>query len=290
MKGLGFCLLFAATTVIAQSSAGSGYTGYNLALEGDEDSVIYSSDETRTNVSSVPPPDVFLNATVHVTEIDLTVSNLTAQINLDAQVLSLLTFNAGVDLSIDRVSLLIQNVNAKVVLEARLHNLMLMINDTLNSLDLNPILATLGQDVGSIVNSTVGAVGGLASSAASSVSKRSYDLSHNILYSVNDYSGNTHTNRILTQTGSIVDESLDNDGNVHSQRVIGSYAKDMTFNGYNQSAVVNGQTAHELEYVYAPIHGLSIVSAIYVDDGGNVIATQVLSESSAGGSSTVGDL
>jgi hypothetical protein len=36
-----------------------------------------------------------------------------------------------------------------------------MISDVLDSLDLQPILATLGQDIGDIVNTTVGAVGGL---------------------------------------------------------------------------------------------------------------------------------
>lgn len=53
--------------------------------------------------------------------------NLTAKINLDAQILQLLSFNAGVDLSIARVNLLIQNVTARVLLEARLANLVLMI-------------------------------------------------------------------------------------------------------------------------------------------------------------------
>lgn len=64
---------------------------------------------------------------MHVGEISIDVQNLTAKINLDAQVLQLLQFNAGVDLSISRVRLLIQNVTAKVVLEARLANLVLMI-------------------------------------------------------------------------------------------------------------------------------------------------------------------
>ena len=66
-------------------------------------------------------------ASVSVGEIHIEVQNLTAKINLDAQVLQLLSFNAGVDLSIQRVNLLIQNVTAKVLLEARLANLVLMI-------------------------------------------------------------------------------------------------------------------------------------------------------------------
>lgn len=284
-----FLLLSLTTSVNAQSTAAttSGYVGYDLTLTGDPDSAVYDTASTPANVSTTnPPPDVFLNATVHVGEIDLLVSNLTAEINLSAQVLSLLSFNAGVDVSIDRVNLLIQNVSAHVLLEARLENLVLMINDTLSSIDLNPIIATLGQDVGTIVNDTVGAVAG----AASTLLPRSFDLAHNILYSINDYSGNTHTNRILTQTGSIVDQSLDNDGNVHSSTVVGSFLTDMTFNGFNHSVVRDGQVVSELEYVYTPFSGLSVVSAVFINATDAVVGTQVLSESSAGGSSTIGDL
>jgi hypothetical protein len=288
ISGFVFPVLLIARFISAQSSTSSGYTGYSLSLSGDPDSVIYSTSSTPANVSTtVPEPDVYLNATVHVGEIDLAVSNLTAKVNLGAQVLQLLQFNAGVDLSIDRVSLVIANVTAKVLLEARLENLVLMINDTLNSLDLNPVLATLGQDVGNIVNNTVGGLTG-GTSQSSTLVARSYELTNNILYSINDYSGNTHTNRILTQTGSIIDQLLDNDGNARGQQVIGSYLSDMTFNGYNHSVVINDEVAQELEYVYTPFNGLSVVSAIYVNPAGTVVAAQVLSESGGGGSSTVG--
>src|SRR4051812_28394221 len=179
------CFLIA-NFISAQSSSDSGYIGYSLAAEGDPESVVYATNSTTPNVSTTNPiPDVFLNASVHVGEISLVVENITAKINLQADVLQLLSFKAGVTASIDRVSLLIQNVNAKVLLEARLSNLVLMIGDVLDSLDLNPVLATLGQDLGSIVNTTVGAVSG----ATSAVEARSYNLIHNILYSINDYSG-----------------------------------------------------------------------------------------------------
>ncbi|TKA81042.1 hypothetical protein B0A49_04431 [Cryomyces minteri] len=278
--------------VSAQSSTSSGYTGYNLSISDNTDSLIYSTASTPANESTtVPEPDVYLNATVNVGELDLAVSNLTAKINLDAQVLKLLQFNAGVTLSIDRVSLLLQNVSAKVLLEARLENLVLMINDTLNSLDLNPILATLGQNVGTIANGTAGAVSGIAgaaSGATSTVARRSYELANNILYSINDYGGNTHTKRILEQSGSIIDQSVDNNGNIHGQQAVGSYLQDMTFNGYNESVIVGGQEVRELEYVYTPYSGLSVISAIYTNAAGAVVGAQVLSESRGGGSSAVG--
>jgi hypothetical protein len=288
--------LFFSTPAFSQSSSaaapsGAGYVGYSLVSTGDPDSVVYETDETSTNVSTTnPPPDVFLNATVNVSEIDLTVSNLTAKINVDAEVLSLLSFNAGVTASIDRVSLVIKKVQAKVVLEARLENLVLMITDVLNSLDLNPVLATLGQDIGKIANDTVGAVGGLTGTGSTStLTPRSYNLDHNILYSINDYSGQTHTNRVLEQDGSIVDEFLNNDGHTTGQQVVGYYTRDKTITGYNQSIVRNGQTDRELQYAYNPFLGLTVISAVFLDATGAVAGTQVLSESSAGGSSTVGE-
>lgn len=274
-----FLVLSTATLISAQ------YTGYSLTSSGDPGSVVYSTSSTPANVSADPAPDVFLNATVHVGEIDISVSNLTAKLNLDAQVLQLLSFNAGVDLSIDRVSLLLADVDASVQLEVRLENLVRMINDTLDSLDLNPILANVGQAVGDIANGTVG---GLVGEAIPSIAPRSFELENNILYSVNDYSGNTHTNRILAQDGSIVDQSLDNDGNVYSQQVVGSYERDMAFVEDNEGKIVNGQAVRELEYVYKPFDGLSAVCAIYVDAAGAVVGTQVLSESRGGGSSTMG--
>lgn len=292
-------LLSAVSTINAQtiSSSDSGYAGYTLGLTGDSDSTVYETEDTVTTNSSVtvPAPDVFLNASLHVGEIDITVSDLSAKINLDAEVLSLLSFNAGVNVSITSVNLLIQNVTAKVLLEARLANLATMISDVLDSIDLNPVIASLSSGVSDVASGVGSALSGSTSSTSSSsttssnLTARSYDVANNILYSVNDYSGNTHTNRILEQDGSIVDQYLDNNGKVHGQKLIGTYAQDMTFTGYNQSTVVQGVSARVLEYIYSPYYGLSIISAISVDAANKVVSARVLSESSAGGSSTIGN-
>jgi hypothetical protein len=284
-----FCTLFAFVSSQTLSSS-DGYTGYSLSVTGDDDSTVYDTDDTDTATGALTgPPDVFLYASVFVGEIDLTVSNLTAKINLDAQVLSLLTFNAGVDLSINRVQLLIQNVSAKVELEARLENLVRMINDTLNSIDLNPIIATLGSDVGTLVNDTLGGVDSstTSSSSSSNLTARSFELAQGILYSVNDYSGNTHTNRVLDQAGNLVDQSLHNDGVVYASKIVGSYWHDMAFTGNERSVVLNGENVRELEYSYTPFAGLIARAAIFLDTHSNVVATRVLSEVEGGGTSTI---
>lgn len=215
------------------------------------------------------------------------------QINLDAQVLQLLSFNAGVNLGIDQVKLTIQNVTAKVLLEARLSNLVLMINDTLSSIDLNPIIAELGSGLGQIINDTGSLVGGLTGESTNS--KRSldlmqFDILNNILYSINDYSGNTHTNRILSQTGDIVEQKLDNDGNVLSQTTVGNYKNDMQFNGFNQTVTYKGQEVSEVEYTYEPFPGLIAISGIFLDKStGAVVGAQLIAEARGGGTSTIED-
>ncbi|KAH7120765.1 hypothetical protein B0J11DRAFT_47673 [Dendryphion nanum] len=296
-----FSLLFLFIPFIAVAQSiedDDGYTGYKLDVRQNNDplAVLYETEGTKTsNVSnSIPEPDVFLNASVHVGEISIEVQNLTAKINLDAQVLQLLSFNAGVDLSIDRVYLLIQNVTAKVILEARLANLVLMINDTLNSIDLNPIIAELGNGLGTIINRTGELVGGLDGDQGNANAKRGLDLyqfelENNILYSVNDYSGNTHTNRILAQNGDIVEQTLDNYGHIQGTRTVGSYLKDMAFNGFNHSVTYKGKEVWELEYTYKPFAGLLAISGIFVDKSTQaVVGTQLLAEARGGGSSTIG--
>ena len=293
MRGFSFLLLCTISCLALAQDSGDGYIGYHLAERGDQESVIYETADTPAagNVSATnPPPDVFLNASVHIGEIDIDVENVTAKINLAAQVLNLLQFNAGVDASINRVNLLIQNVTAKVELEARLGNLVLMIGDVMNSLDLNPVLATLGSDLGNITNATVGALNSTLGSGGLTgrdVGGEGYNLVHNILYSINNYEGNTHTNRVLSQTGDIVNQFLDNNGHVTGERTVGNYLTDMHFNGYDKPVTRFGQEVNELQYVYDAVPGVSVIAAIFTDSTGAVVGTQVLSEAFGGGESTV---
>ncbi|KAI4868807.1 hypothetical protein F4820DRAFT_88811 [Hypoxylon rubiginosum] len=284
-RAIAFLLLSLFSIVLAQ---GDGYIGYELNKRGDPEAVDYSTADTP-GVELPQEPDVYLNANVSVGEIYIEVDNITAKINLDAKVLNLLHFTAGVDASIDRVSLRIQNVSAKVQLEARLGNVVQMVSDVLNTIDLNPIVATLGNSVGSIVGNLTDDLGG--SSASSTTSKRDldYNLAYNILYSVNDYSGQTHTNRILAQNGSIYDSFLDNNGNEHGQQIVGYYSRDMSFTGHNRTITIDDKTEFELQYEYKPFPGLDAVANIYVTPAGQVVRAQVIAEAEGGGTSTISD-
>ncbi|KAI1847889.1 hypothetical protein JX265_001895 [Neoarthrinium moseri] len=299
-KAIAFTLLSLFSIVVAQND---GYIGYQLSQRGDPDATLYETEGTIAGVRLPEEPDVYLNASVHVGLISVEVDNITAKVNLDAKVLNLLHFTAGVDASIDRVKLTIENVNAKVYLEARLGNVVAMVDDVLSSIDLNPIVATLGNVVGDVVGNVTDTLGGGSSSSSATsaapsstaaAQKRSldaldYNMQHGILYSINNYAGDTHTNRVLGQNGTIWDVSLDNDGNEQGRRSVGSYNRDMTYTGHNRTTILNGVTEYELGYRYTPYVGLDIYAYIFMTPAGNVVKTKIVSEAEAGGTSTISD-
>ncbi|KAF4988768.1 hypothetical protein FGRMN_9562 [Fusarium graminum] len=284
---------------VTAKAKGDGYYGYRLNRRGDDESAIYETENTN---SGTPPlnqePDVYLNANVSVGEISIEVQNITAKINLDAKVLNLLNFNAGVDLGIDRVKLGIYNVTAKVELEARLGNILRMVDDVLESIDLNPIIATLGDNVKDIVGEVGDVVGGGSgnSSGSGGSSESTEDLEkrdltvrleNNILYSINDFSGSAHTNRVLTQDGFLYNIYLDNQGVEKRRKEVGYYSKDMKFTGHNRTITGDSGVEYELQYTYAPYHGLSAYCNIYTDASGKVLRTKIVAEAEGGGAATI---
>lgn len=296
-------LLLAAFATLAFAK-GDGYYGYRLERRGeDEESAIYETESTTSGTRPLnEEPDVYLNASVSVGEISVDVQNLTAKVNLDAKVLNLLKFNAGVAASIDRVRLGIYNVTAKVELEARLGNILTMVGDVLDSIDLNPVIATLGDGltdvvdgIGDIIDGDNGGGNGNGTgngNGADEEALRKRDLSfrmeNNILYSVHDFSGSAHTNRVLAQNGSIVDVYLNNQGVERRRRVVGHYSRDMSFTGHNRTiSRDDGSTEFELQYLYAPYPGLEAYSNIYVEPNGNVVSTRIVAEAEGGGTATI---
>jgi hypothetical protein len=307
LSTIAFCAL---PLVALGLSANDGYSGYKLDVRQEQDpgSVLYQTENTSTSNNSLAlTPDVMLNASVHVGEIFIGVDNLTAKINLDAQVLKLLDFNAGVDLSIEKVSLTIQHVTAKVYLEARLGNLVKMIGSVLDSIDLNPVVAELGNGLSSIVGDAADLVGNIgdgltggggnngSTGGNSTKTKRDtdfhqFDLLNNILYSINNFEGNTHKRRVLAQNGDIIEQTLDNRGTVSGMTHVGDYLTSMRFNGFNESVTYHGQEVWEEEYIYEPFVGLYSISGVFKSKStGAVVGTQLLAEARGGGSADIGN-
>ncbi|WP_433440216.1 hypothetical protein [Nonomuraea sp. CA-141351] len=84
-------------------------------------------------------PDVFLNVpVVKVEEIHLEVNDLRARVSLSAEVLDLLRLNVGADVELGRVALDIKGVEAQALLKVRLHNVALILDRVLRTIDRNP--------------------------------------------------------------------------------------------------------------------------------------------------------
>jgi PPE-repeat protein len=111
------------------------------------------------------PPDVLLRVPeLHVGRIELDVERLQADLNLNAKIAGLVTINAGVQVSIDKVNITIADVDVNLELIVRLGNLVAIVERVFDSLDLNPLLIGLVGNVTNLVGEVIGAVDGLLGS------------------------------------------------------------------------------------------------------------------------------
>jgi hypothetical protein len=121
-------------------------------------------------LSQVPAdqqPDVVLDIpNLSVDEITLEVENLQANVSLDARLADLLKLTAGADVSIDKVSLQIKGVQAQVALIVRLDNVRAIIERTLQTLDNNPQIV---EQLTGTVDNAVSTVGNVANNTVSTV-------------------------------------------------------------------------------------------------------------------------
>ena len=106
-----------------------------------------------------PEYDVVLDVpNLCVNRIFLKVDSLTAKLNLNAQVANLVRVDAGADVLIGNVDLTIQGVRAQALLLVDLDDVYYIVDNTLTFLDNHPEVI---QQLGSTLQHTVGAVGGL---------------------------------------------------------------------------------------------------------------------------------
>jgi hypothetical protein len=161
------CFLLNITFIQAQTAAATTTpASITAAPTSSSTGVSNSTTPTTTSVDlGATPPDVLLNVpTLSVGRIELDVDNLQADVNLNAAVAGLVTINAGVAVSIQKVNLTITDVDANLELIVRLGNLVAIVQRVFESLDLNPLLITALNDVTSLVDTVVGAVDGLLGS------------------------------------------------------------------------------------------------------------------------------
>ncbi|KAK1966176.1 hypothetical protein LY78DRAFT_537994, partial [Colletotrichum sublineola] len=212
---------------------------------------------TTPGPSSTPPADVYLKVPeLSVGRIELDVDNLNAEVNLAAEVAKLVTINAGVQVGVEKVNITIVDVEAELELVIRLGNLVDIVNRTLASLDLNPLLINLLDTVGDVVDDVVGAVDGLLGSIVN---------------------GDSKINFLIDNLGNIVQEVAGGAGGALST-IIGNYQQNMTFTG-NQQDLGNGLV--QKTFSYTPLN--SLVNIVFNTLGQVVRATVVKGGGSSGG-------
>jgi hypothetical protein len=119
-------------------------------------------------------PDLLLDVSeLRVDEISLEVQDLKARVSLQAAVLDLLNLHVGVDAALGRVQLTIKGVEAQVLLKVHLHNVAGILDRVLTTIDNNPeIVERLGGAVEGVAGEAVGEIGGAAGSALDDVGRR----------------------------------------------------------------------------------------------------------------------
>lgn len=200
------------------------------------------------------PPDVWLNVpNLSVGRIELDVDDLRADINLNAQVASLVTLNAGVAVSIQQVNLTISDVEAQLELIVRLGHLVDIVNRVFESLDLNPLLISAINNVTSLLAPIVGVIDGLLGSITQ---------------------GGTTLNFLVDNLGNIVQEVAG------TSTIVGSYLTNMTETGATKNL---GSGLVQKTFSYTPLNAL--VDIVF-NTAGQVVQAAVQKAGSGGGGST----
>ena len=172
------------------------------------------------------PPDVHLRVpNLSVQRIELDVDNLRADVNLAAEIANIVTLNVGVQVGVEKVNITIADVAAQLELVIRLGRLVDIVNRTLATLDLNPLLINILNEVTDVVDSVVGAVDGLLGSILQ---------------------GNSKLNFLIDNLGNIIQEVVGDAGSIVSS-IVGNYQSNMTYTGVSKE-LGNGLTQKTYRY------------------------------------------
>jgi len=153
-----------------------------------------------------PEYDVVLDIpNLCVNRVFLKVDSLTAKLNLDARVSNLVRVTAGVDVLVGTVDLTVQGVRAQALLLVDLDDVVYIVDQTLTFIDNHPEVV---QQLGSTLQNTVGAVGGL--------------VNRLLLGTVTNSLGQTVQRLIDQGTGSIIEKAVATAGQTAAEKVVGN--------------------------------------------------------------------
>ncbi|KAL5325496.1 hypothetical protein ACEPPN_006622 [Leptodophora sp. 'Broadleaf-Isolate-01'] len=240
------------------SEAPSSSAGDSSSRGSSSSRIVTSATSVSTRPSQTGPtaPDVHLNVPdLSVKRIELIVENLSADINLNAQVANLVTINAGVAVSVQKINITIADVEVKLKLIVRLGHLVDIVDRVFKSLDLNPLLVDVLRDVTSIVTGVISAVDGL-------------------LGSVTGPGG--LVNFLIDNLGNIVQSVVGTAGTTVDQ-IVGNYKTNMTETGVVQQ-LGNGQVRKQ--YLFG---ALGTLVDIVFNAAGQILQATAVKPSSTGG-------
>lgn len=197
-------------------------------------------------------PDVLLDVPdLSVEAITLEVDNLQAHIALDARLANLLKLTAGADVGIDKVKLDIKGVHAQAMLIVRLDNVRAIIERTLQTLDNNPqLLSGLLKSV----DSTVGTVGGVANNAVGTV-------------------GNV-ANRALPTVGTVANSTLGTVGGITTNVLRNGQVLDLARSGLTEVSRTTDATGQIVRQVR---DAAGNVTEIVTDSAGKIVSSRRVS-------------
>ena len=153
-----------------------------------------------------PEYDVVLDIpNLCVNRIFLKVDSLTAKLNLNARVANLVRVDAGADVLIGNVDLTIQGVRAQALLLVDLDDVVYIVDQTLTFIDNHPEIV---QQLGSTLQNTVGAVGGL--------------VNRLLLGTVKNALGQTVQRLIDPGTDSIIEKAVAAAGQSTAEKIVGN--------------------------------------------------------------------
>lgn len=178
-----------------------------------------------------PHYDVVLEVPeLSVEEIELKVAGLRAQLALDALAANLVSISAGAVVGIDRVELGVYGVLAEAYLYIDLDNVSHVVRRVVQTIDNNPqILTRLLESADSLLRATGGIAntalqpGGVVGQTVGAVGQTLDQVTRPgglLSQTVNDL-GQT-VQQLVTQTGSLVERTVDSTGRVVGERNLGS--------------------------------------------------------------------
>jgi len=153
-------LLASAAAVILLAAAGQAAAQSQPGMSQVQPVQPLSAQPAAAPVDPSAEPDVLLDIpNLSVEEITIEVENLRAKIALEARLANLLHLSAGADVGVDNVKISIKGVQAQVLLKVRLDNVQAIIDRTLTTIDRNPEIL---ERLLTTVDNTVDTVGGVA--------------------------------------------------------------------------------------------------------------------------------